>query len=92
MRTPVVGRKNFYGSQAEWAAHLAAGVWTITGTAERNHREPLAYLTDYLKACAAAGGKAPEGEDLDRFLLWQPQPDDHTGSRDHNPPTAPQIE
>lgn len=25
LRTPVVGRKNFYGSQAEWAAHLAAG-------------------------------------------------------------------
>ena len=28
LRTPVIGRKNFYGSGAEWAAHLAADVWT----------------------------------------------------------------
>lgn len=86
LRTPVVGRKNFYGSQAEWAAHLAAGVWTITATAERNHHEPLAYLTAYLQACADAGGKAPEGPGLDQFLPWKPQPDDPTGSRDHHPP------
>lgn len=44
LRTPVVGRKNYYGSHAEWAAHLAARVWTTTATAERNHREPLEYL------------------------------------------------
>ncbi|WP_131770792.1 IS66 family transposase, partial [Candidatus Protofrankia californiensis] len=30
LRTPVVGRKNCYGSQAEWSAHLAACVWTVT--------------------------------------------------------------
>lgn len=31
----MTGRKNFYGSGAEWAAHLAADVWTatVTGTA-----------------------------------------------------------
>ena len=86
LRTPVVGRKNFYGSQADWAAHLAAGVWSITATAQRNGHEPLAYLTDYLNACAAAGGKAPQGQDLDRFLPWKPDPDNHTGSRDHDPP------
>ena len=28
LRTPVIGRKNFYGSGAEWAAHLAADVYT----------------------------------------------------------------
>jgi transposase len=33
LRTPVIGRKNFYGSGAEWAAHLAADVWTVTATA-----------------------------------------------------------
>jgi transposase len=86
LRTPVVGRKNFYGSAADWAAHLAAGVWSITATAERNGREPLAYLTEYLQACATAGGKAPEGSDLDRFLPWKPNPNDPTGSRDHDPP------
>lgn len=85
LRTPVVGRKNFYGSQADWAAHLAAGVWTITATAERNHLEPLTYLTEYLQACAAAGGNT-EGCDLNRFLPWKPNPDDPTSSHNHDPP------
>jgi transposase len=82
LRTPVISRKNSYGSHAEWAAHLAAQVWTITATAERNHREPLAYLTEYLTACATASGQAPA---LDRFLPWIPNPSDTTGSRDHDP-------
>ena len=84
LRTPVVGRKNYYGSHAKWAAELAARVWTITATAERNHHEPLIYLTDYLNACAAAGSKAPEGPALQRLLPW-PIPDP-AGSRDHDPP------
>jgi transposase len=84
LRTPVVGRKNYYGSHAEWSAHLAARVWTITATAERHGLQPLAYLTDYLTACAQAGGKPPEGPDLDQFLPWLPGP---IGSRDHDPPT-----
>ena len=83
LRTPVVGRKNYYGSHAGWSAHLAARVWTITATAERHHREPLAYLTSYLDACASAGGKAPEGQALHQFLPWIPGP---AGSRDHDPP------
>ena len=85
LRTPVVGRKNYYGSHAEWSAHLAARVWTITATAERHHHEPLEYLTSYLNACASAGGKAPEGPALDRFLPWLPVPGP-AGSRDHDPP------
>ncbi len=41
LRNPVVGqhRKNYYGAQAAWAAHLAARVWTLTATAERNGYE-----------------------------------------------------
>jgi len=84
LRTPVVGRKNYYGSHAEWSAHLAARVWTITATAERHGLEPLTYLTDYLTACAQAGGKPLAGEALDRFLPWLSGP---AGSRDHDPPT-----
>jgi transposase len=84
LRGPVVGRKNYYGSHAEWSAHLAARVWTITATAERHGLEPLTYLTDNLTACAQAGGTPLEGEALDRFLPWPPSP---TGSRDHDPPT-----
>jgi transposase len=80
---PVVGRKNYYGSHAEWSAHLAARVWTITATAERHGLEPLTHLTDYLTACAQNGGKPLDGKDLDRFLPWLPG---STGSRDHDPP------
>ena len=85
LRTPVVGRKNYYGSHAEWSAHLAARVWTITATAERHHLEPLEYLTSYLSACS--GGKAPAGLALDRFLPWLPGA---VGSRDHDPPKISQ--
>jgi len=85
LRTPVVGRKNYYGAHAEWSAHLAARVWTVTGTAERNGREPLAYLTDYLNACAEAGGRPPGGPALERFLVWLPAPGDTAGSHDHDP-------
>lgn len=83
LRTPVVGRKNYYGSHAKWSADLAARVWTITATAQRNHREPLAYLTEYLQACATAAGKAPKGQALQRFLPWLPDTPD---SRADDPP------
>lgn len=86
LRTPVVGRKNYYGSHAEWSAHLAARVWTITVTAERHHHEPLTYLTNYLQACATAGGKPPEGPALQPFLPWTTATTDTTGSQDHDPP------
>ena len=59
LRTPVIGRKNFYGSGAEWAARLAADVWTVTATAARHDIEPLGLLTGYLQACAEHGGTAP---------------------------------
>ena len=72
LRTPVIGRKNFYGSGAAWAAHLAAGIWTITATAAQNDTEPLHLLTDYLTACAENGGKPLTGGKLDPFLPWTP--------------------
>ena len=55
----MIGRKNFYGSGAEWAARLAADVWTVTATAARHDIEPLSLLTGYLEACAHTGGTAP---------------------------------
>ena len=73
LRTPVIGRKNFYGSGAEWAAHLAADVWTITATAARHGIEPLGLLTGYLQACAEHGGTTPAGAGLNPFLPWTPQ-------------------
>ena len=73
LRNSVIGRKNFYGSGARWAADLAADVWTITATAAQNGLEPLPLLEDYLTACAQAGGTAPAGAELEPFLPWTPQ-------------------
>ena len=74
LRTPVIGRKNFYGSCAQWAAHLAADVLTITATAARHDIEPLSLLTGYLHACAHASGEPPRpAARLDPFLPWTPQ-------------------
>lgn len=70
LRGPVVGRKNYYGSGSVASAELAGRAWTITATAARWQIGPLPYLVDYLGACAAAGGKAPEGAELARFLPW----------------------
>lgn len=73
LRAPVIGRKNFYGSGAQWAARLAADVWTVTVTAARHGIEPPGLLTGYLQACAEHGGTAPAGAGLDPFLPWTPQ-------------------
>jgi transposase len=70
LRTPVVGRKNYYGSGSVVSAELASAAWTVTATAQRAGLNPLAYLTAYLDACAQAGGKAPTGEALSAFLPW----------------------
>jgi hypothetical protein len=90
LRNPVVGRKNYYGSHAQWAAYLAARVWTITATAERNGREPLAYLTEYLNACATTGGNHPKARHCNLSYPGYPTPADTTGSRDDDPPTITQ--
>jgi transposase len=89
LRTPVVGRKNYDGNHATWSAHLAARVWTITATAERNGREPLAFLTAYLEACATAGGKAPEGPALEEFFAWRGDPDSDSGEASGHPSGEP---
>jgi transposase len=73
LRTPVIGRKNFYGSGARWAARLAADVWTITATAAQHGIEPLGLLAGYLQECARNGGTAPAGASLDPFLPWTQQ-------------------
>jgi len=77
LRRPVVTRKNAYGSRNETAAERAAAFWTVIGTAEKHGLNALTYLTAYLDACGRAGGTAPQGTDLDRFLpCWQASPDD----------------
>jgi transposase len=86
LRGPVVGRKNYYGSGSVISAQLASRVFTITATAERAGLNPLAYLTAYLQECARAGGTAPTGEELTRFLPWAVSTQDRTAwARDPRP-------
>ena len=76
LRGPVVGRKNYYGSGSVVSAELASRVFTITATAARAGLNPLAHLRAYLEECARAGGTAPTGEALTRFLPWAITPND----------------
>lgn len=86
LRGPVVGRKNYYGSGSVVSAQLASRVWTITATAARAGLNPLAYLRAYLEECARAGGTAPTGEALTRFLPWAVSAQDRTTwARDPRP-------
>jgi transposase len=77
LRTPVVGRKNFYGSGSVDSAELASRAWTILATAEQAGYNRLAYLTSYLDACATNDAKPPTGDGLARFLPWTADPSDH---------------
>jgi transposase len=67
-RTPVLGRKNFYGSQALWSAQLAVMAFSISQTAQLHGLNPFAYLRHYLELCALNGGQPPR--DLRPFLPW----------------------
>ncbi len=68
IRTPVNGRKNYYGSGSLWSAELAATVFSILQTLALWGLNPRHWLIDYLTACAEQGGNAPR--DLDPFLPW----------------------
>ncbi|MBF7083015.1 transposase [Desulfallas sp. Bu1-1] len=70
LRTPVVGRKNFYGSGSRWSGEFGTMMWTIAATAARANLNPLTYLNDLLTACANNCAKPLEGDALDRFLPW----------------------
>jgi transposase len=88
LRGPVVGRKNYYGSGSVVSAQLASRVWTITATTTRAGLNPLAYLRAYLDECARAGGTAPTGPALTRFLPWAVNTADRTAWA-HDPRPQP---
>lgn len=69
LRTPVVGRKNYYGSGSIWSAHLAAMMFSVLQTILVWSLNPRHWLSAFFDACAAHGGKTPP--DLSAFLPWQ---------------------
>ena len=68
-RGPVLGRKNYYGRGSVWSGALAAMLFSLFQTLCLWDLNPRRWLTAYLGACTAAGGRAPE--DVDRFLPWK---------------------
>ena len=68
-RGPVVGRKNYYGSGAVWAGELAAMQFSLLATLRLWQINPRVWLTEYLEACARAGGRPPDNRE--DFLPWK---------------------
>jgi transposase len=84
LRGPAVGRKNFYGSAAEWSGRLAAMLFSIFATLQMWKLNPRTWLQAFLEKCAAAGGKAPE--DIRPFLPWNLSPEQGTVDTARVPP------
>jgi transposase len=68
IRNPAVGRKNYYGSGAQWAGRLAVMMFSIVATLALWRINPHKWLSWYFDACAENGGKAPENSTS--FLPW----------------------
>jgi len=68
IRNPAVGRKNYYGSGAEWSGCLAVMMFSIFATLALWKINPRTWLSWYFEACAAGGGKPPDNPAS--FLPW----------------------
>jgi len=68
IRNPAVGRKNYYGSGAEWSGRLAMMLFSIFATLALWKINPRKWLSWYFEVCAASGGKAPDNPAS--FLPW----------------------
>ena len=68
VRNPALGRKNYYGSGAEWSGRLATRMFSLTATLKLWDLNPREWLLWYLESCAAAGGQPPT--DIEQFLPW----------------------
>jgi transposase len=68
IRNPAIGRKNYYGSGAEWSGRLAVMMFSIFATLALWKINPRKWLSRYFEACAADGGKPPDNPAS--FLPW----------------------
>jgi transposase len=68
IRNPAVGRKNYYGSGAEWSGRLAVMMFSIFATLTLWKINPRTWLSWYFEACAEHGGKVPDNPGC--FLPW----------------------
>lgn len=90
MRAPVVGRKNFYGSGAQWSGELAATMYSILATLKLWGINAHTWLSAYLQACADNAQRAPV--DLSGFLPWAMDEARLATMRAATPPAAALVE
>ncbi len=69
MRNPAMLRKNCRGSGSHWSASLAAQMFSIIQSVLLWDLNPHRWLYEYLSACAANGGPAPENPEA--FIPWR---------------------
>jgi transposase len=74
LRGPVVGRKNFYGSGAQWSGEFTAMLFTIFQTLLLWNVNPQTWLECFFRACAEQGGTPLD--DVSSFLPWNMTPED----------------
>jgi transposase len=67
LRTPVVGRKNYYGHQTQRAGQMGAMLFSILLTCQLHGLSPFDFLVRYFQACAEQGGPPA---DLTPFSPW----------------------
>jgi len=88
IRGPVVGRKNYWGSIAEWSGHFSMMMFTIFQTLLLWGINPRTWLGDYLRACASRGC-APS--DVSGFLPWSCAPEQYDMWSENAPdPSVPE--
>jgi transposase len=68
LRSPVVGRKGYYGSGSCWSGQLAATMFSVLMTMRHWQINPRTWLTAYLQACADHGNCPPP--QLRPFVPW----------------------
>lgn len=68
LRRLAVGRKNYYGSGAQWSGELASAAFTILATLRQHRLCPRKFFQSYLDACARNRGRPPDN--LAEFLPW----------------------
>ena len=68
LRGAAIGRKLSFGSHSETGAELAGHLYSVFGTLALAGLRPYPWLMDYLRACAASGGRPPA--DARAWLPW----------------------
>ncbi|MCA9980614.1 MAG: IS66 family transposase [Anaerolineales bacterium] len=70
LRGGAVGRKNYYGSGAQWSVRLTENLFSIFATLEASAINIRTWMSHYLNHCANLGGKRPNKEEIKRWLPW----------------------